>query len=98
MAIEPKCYQVPWEGQLVLACKKCQKKLKHDEGLARLSKLKKAVKGYNETHVDKQLHVISVPCMDLCPKGGVSVFTTANQCLSIVRNQEDIGGLWVERN
>jgi hypothetical protein len=68
-----KSYGVPWDGELVLACRKCQKKLKGDAELAGLAKLKKAFKRYNKAHPDLPLALLNVPCLDLCPKGGVTV-------------------------
>jgi|SRR4029079_17889850 hypothetical protein len=92
MATVPKSYSAPWEGQLILACRKCQKKLKRDHHLRALAKLKKTVKRYNKEHPDGLLHVINVPCMDLCPKGGVTVCCPARDArsLSILRKEEDL--------
>jgi predicted metal-binding protein len=89
-----KTYPVTWEGQLILACRKCQKKLKGDPDLRALAKLKKTVKRHNKEHPDQILHVINVPCMDLCPKDGVTVCDSRNPVrLSILRSVEDIGSL-----
>jgi predicted metal-binding protein len=83
------------EGRLVLACRKCQKKLKGEKGMRTLSKLKKTVKRHNKEHPFQILHVINVPCMDLCPKGGVTVCnpTKIPNRLSIVREKKDIEAL-----
>jgi hypothetical protein len=91
MAKDLKRYPAPWEGQLILTCRKCQKKLKHDQNLRALAKLKKTVKRYNKEHPDQQLHVINVPCMDLCPKGAVTVCTARDSSrLSALRLEEDL--------
>jgi predicted metal-binding protein len=92
MQNKPKTYNVPWNGQLFLACRKCQRKLKGDAGLGQLAKLKKTIKRRNKEHPEQVLHVLNVPCMDLCPKGGVTVCNpvkTPNR-LSILRSEEDI--------
>lgn len=87
-----KTYPAPWQGELVLACRKCQKKLKYDNDLQPLAKLKKTAKRFNKKHPDRQLHVINVPCMDLCPKGGVTVCcpARASSQLWILRSAEDL--------
>ena len=73
MPTNPKTYPASWTGLLVLACRKCQKKLKHDPHWLALAKLKKTVKRHNREHPEQMLHIINVPCMDLCPKDGVTV-------------------------
>ena len=95
MAIALKSYPVSWEGELILACRKCQKKLKRDQDLRTLSKLRKAVKHSNKEHPDQQLHVINVPCMDLCPKDGVTICRPAHDSshLQILRSIEDLYSL-----
>jgi hypothetical protein len=87
-----KTYPVAWQGELILACRKCQKKLNREGDLRALAKLKKTVKRYNKRHPDRLLHVINVPCMDLCPKDGVTVCcpTRDSAQLSILRGEEDL--------
>jgi hypothetical protein len=105
MAETLKTYPAPWAGRLVLACRKCQKKLKGDTGLVGLAKLKKSIKRYNKAikrddlnrdagalHVIA-LHVIQVPCMDVCPKDGVTVYRPDCDRLSILRSVGDIEAL-----
>jgi ribosomal protein L34E len=60
MGSDPKTYPVQWEGQLILACRKCQKKLKGDPDLRPLAKLKKTVKRFNKRYPEKALHIINV--------------------------------------
>src|SRR3569833_405413 len=95
MATAPKSYSAPWAGELILACRDCQKKLKHDHHLHALAKLKRTVKRYNREHPDRLLHLINVPCMDLCPKDGVTVCCPALDAssLSILRSGEDLDRL-----
>jgi hypothetical protein len=87
-------YPIPWKGQLVLACGKCQKKLKRSGG----AKLSKALK--KRAHQDEdglKLRVIEVDCLKMCPKGGITVCTQGqlgrNEC-SIVRNRADVDSLY----
>ena len=87
-----KSYSARWGGELILACRKCQKKLKDSGHLRALAKLKKTVKQHNKQHPERQLHVINVPCMDLCPKDGVTVCRPERDSnrLSILRSLNDI--------
>ena len=90
-------YRIPWKGQLVLACRKCQKKLKRSDGVAKLSKaLKKRARRDED---GPKLRVIEVSCLKMCPKGGVTVCTQAqlgrNEC-SIVRSRADVDSLYQE--
>jgi predicted metal-binding protein len=95
MESNPKSYPAPWDGQVILACRKCQNKLKGNRDLRSLAKLKKTAKRYNKKHPEQTLQVINVPCMDLCPKDGVTVCNPARNPyrLLIVRDAEDIGRL-----
>jgi predicted metal-binding protein len=94
MSEEIRSYRAPWKGQLVLVCRKCQRKLKKSSGIAKLAKgLKKSARH----SVDgPRLHVIQVPCLKMCPKGGVTVCTqdqlARGEC-SIVRTREDVEAL-----
>jgi len=98
MAGDLKTYAAPWEGEILLACRKCQKKLKPHDSLRELARLKKTVKGFNKEHPDQRIHVINVPCMDLCPKDGVTVCLPVRQSteLYILRSREDLNRLWLE--
>ncbi len=98
MARHLKTYPASWEGEVVLACRKCQKKLKGDHRLRALAKLKKTVKRYNRGHPEQMLHVINVQCMDLCPKGGVTICCPARDStrMAILRTDEDVQRLYGE--
>ena len=73
---EVRSYRAPWKGQLVLVCRKCQRKLKKSSGIAKVAKgLKKRSRLEGD---GSRLHVIQVPCLKMCPKGGVTVCTRAN--------------------
>jgi hypothetical protein len=91
-----KSYPATWEGDLLLACRKCQKKLKDEPGMRALAKLKKTIKRRNKEHSGVTLHLVSVPCMDLCPTGAVTICLPATQpvTLSILRNGGDIEALY----
>ena len=96
VTIELKPYRANWSGRVVLACRKCQKKLKKDGQPPDGVGLKKIVRAANKRHKGEELHVIQVPCMDLCPKGGVTVclpFISSKQ-LFIVRDGKDLDQLY----
>ena len=89
---EAKTYPPTWHGDLLLACRKCQKKLKHESGKQSLAKLKKTLRRMNRAAAGRPLHVINVPCMDLCPKGGVTVCAASHtpHQLSILYSEQDL--------
>ena len=92
-----KSYRAPWKGQLVLVCRKCQRKLKHSGRKNGIAKLAKELKKRARRDEDgPRLHVIQVPCLKMCPKGGVTVCTqnqlARGEC-SIVRTIEDMEAL-----
>ena len=96
MANSIKCYPPTWEGELLLACRNCQKKLKGEPGMGVLAKLKKTIKRCNKEHPDSVLHIISVPCMELCPKGAVTICLAGTRptMLSVLRNVGEIDELY----
>jgi predicted metal-binding protein len=90
-------YRAPWKGKLILVCKKCQRKLKHAGKKTGVAKLSKALKKRAKRDPDGlKLHVIEVPCLKLCPKGGVTVCTQRQlgrgEC-SIIRTGADLDAL-----
>ncbi len=90
-----KAYPPPWDGSLLLACKKCQKKITSQKHKKALSKLKKAIKGSEKQQHSGRIHVLNVPCMKICPKRGVAVYNPhrLNGHLYILRCDEDVEGL-----
>ena len=83
-----KSYSAPWKGEILLACGKCQRKLRKGEDIAGLGKLKKTLK-----RARRGLFVIRTPCLDVCPKGGVTVCTAeqvARGEFSILRTAADV--------
>jgi predicted metal-binding protein len=94
---EVRSYPAPWKGQLLLVCRKCQRKLKHSGKKNGLAKLAKGLKKRARHDEDgPKLHVIQVPCLKMCPKGGVTVCTQGQlargEC-SIVRTAKDVEAL-----
>gem|GEM_PF-1868564 len=91
-----KSYPPTWEGELLLACRKCQKKLKGQPGMRALAKLKKTIKRRNKEHPNAALHLVSVPCLNLCPKRAVTVCLPAKRdvMVSVLRNEADVDKLF----
>lgn len=89
---QPKSYPAPWQGHLILACRKCQKKLKGKRQAGQLGKLRKAAKHHAKHHPNFSLDVINVSCMDLCPKDGVTICDVSRDPsrLQILRNEDDL--------
>ena len=87
-----KLYPAPWDGQLLLACRKCQKKLKREKRLLKLTKIKKAVKDLNRRRPAEKMHALNIPCMGLCPKNGVTVCVPSRGCghLFILQSESDL--------
>jgi predicted metal-binding protein len=90
-------YGAPWRGQLVLVCRKCQRKRKHEGKKNGLGKLNKVLR--KRARKDDGVpppHVVDVSCLKLCPKSGVTVCTERQlgrrQC-SIVRTSADVDAL-----
>jgi hypothetical protein len=88
----PKTYPAPWQGTLILACKKCQKRLKKNDGPKALSNLKKTFKSLNKLNAGNPLHVLSMSCVDLCPGNGVVICVPAEtqDRLQILWSEEDL--------
>ena len=98
-----KTYEGPWTRkgqQLLLACGKCQKRLRHDGDEQGLGKLKKALKSVAKEYGERlTLRVITVPCLKVCPKKGVAVCTQAMLGAgrgAIVRTAADLELLYEE--
>jgi hypothetical protein len=91
-------YKAPWKGELLLVCRKCQKKLKHDGKKNGISKLSKALKKRaRQDENAPRLHVLEVPCLKMCPEGGITMCTQRQlgrgEC-SIVRSKADVDALY----
>src|ERR1700742_3353843 len=82
-----------WKGAPILVCGKCERKRKCSGHPLKLKKsLKTLAKNDSTPH---PIHVIRVPCMDLCPKGAVTICTPLQlsqtpPTLTIIRTAADI--------
>ncbi len=74
-----KTFAGPWtrkRKQLLVACSKCQRKLKDDGDASGLGKLKKLLKKRcKRIGLPVQLQVIESRCLKVCPRRGVAVCT-----------------------
>jgi hypothetical protein len=61
--------------------------------------LKKTVKRRNKEHPAAPFHLISVPCMDLCPKAAVTICLPGRSpaMLSVLREEDQIEELYREK-
>ena len=92
-------YKAPWRGELILACNKCQKKLKK-RGAGKFASLKKWFK--KRSRADDEgpaVKVVGIDCLKLCPKGGITISTQhqigeAGREVSIVRSEADLEQLY----
>lgn len=86
----------PWKGEAVFACAKCQRKMKKGKGPKPLRKLRKWFRKMSAKHPERSdVCVIDIPCVDLCPKGGVTVFSARQLAgtpsrISILRSESDL--------
>jgi hypothetical protein len=92
-------YRTPWQGEVLFACKKCQRRIKKHHGEAALVRLKKWFK--KRSRSGAPVRVIDIPCVKLCPKGGVTVFSRhqlAHQPpgVCIARTEADLETLYCE--
>ena len=93
-----RAYPAPWKGALLLACRKCQKKLKRDKRSTEAANLKKAMKTRSRKN-DLRLRVLQIPCLKLCPKDAVTVCTQrqlAQGTCAIVRTPADLDALYAQ--
>lgn len=68
-----KNYDALWDGPLILACRRCQKRLRKSGHPPAFAKLRKWLKSRlrKDDRQKNALHVIEIPCQKICPKGGV---------------------------
>ncbi len=86
-----------FEGQVLLVCRKCQKKSGVRKAVAGL---KKSLKRLGKRDAEPvRFHVVGVGCMKLCPKGAVTVCDRAGMRtepvgLTLVRDKDDVRALY----
>ena len=98
-----KSFVGPWTRkgkQLLLACGKCQRKLKDDGDEPGLAKLRKVVKRRARAgELGIEFQVIQTKCLKVCPRKGVAICTQAQLGEgrgSIVRSVGDVDLLLAE--
>lgn len=98
-----KSFVGPWTRkgkQLLLACGKCQRKLKDDGDKAGLARLRKVVKHRAKaSRLEVEFNVITTKCLKVCPRAGVAVCTQAQVGEgrgAIVRSVADVDVLIAE--
>jgi hypothetical protein len=67
-------YKAPWRGELLLACTKCQRKLKKHKGTKTFANVKKWFKRRGKKDDGApEVRVVGIDCIKLCPKAGVTI-------------------------
>jgi hypothetical protein len=90
-------YPSKWSGPILLVCRKCEKKRKKS---GTPLKIKKSLKQRaRQDHNRHPIQVIATGCMDLCPKGGITVcppfqLIQSHPGLVILRTQQDLATLY----
>ena len=92
-------YRARWKGEVIFACMMCQRMMKTHGGPRAMARLKSWFKRRSRDHA--QVRVIDIPCVKLCPKGGVTVFSRAllaqtPPAVAIARSQQDLEALYCE--
>jgi Fe-S-cluster-containing hydrogenase component 2 len=72
-----KSHPAPWSGEVLLACKRCQKKLRKSKASPEFARMRKWIKDrlrHEPWSAQKPgLHVIEIPCQKICPRNGIVV-------------------------
>jgi hypothetical protein len=89
-----------WKGELVLACKKCQRKLRKHHGDPALARIRRWFRARGKRDpLGPAAFVINVPCMKLCPKNAVTLFPVRQLAadppgISMARSEADLERLY----
>jgi hypothetical protein len=70
---EMRLYRTPWKGEALFACAKCQRKIGRRGGPKALGKIRKWFRRHSRS--GSPVSVLNIPCVGLCPKGGVTIFS-----------------------
>jgi ABC-type arginine transport system ATPase subunit len=71
-------YPAPWKGEIILACKRCQKRLRKSRPSARFARLRKWVHAkVRKDKLSAPVHLVEIPCQKICPKNGIVVCNRA---------------------
>jgi hypothetical protein len=93
----PRTCRLPLKSPVLLACSKCQRRLKHDGDPESITPLKKLLKRISKQHGNKPPSILKVPCLKLCPGRGLVVLTpqqlAENEC-TILRTREDVDAVY----
>ncbi len=89
-------YSPPWTGETVFACRKCQRKIKNGKASKALARIKKWFRKRSAKSPERPaVTVIFVPCLDVCPKDGITIFSARQLArkpagLNIIRSEPDL--------
>lgn len=98
-AAGPRTCKLPLKSPVLLACSKCQRRLKDDGDPESLTPLKKLLKRIAKQDGTRPPTILKVPCLKLCPGNGLVVVTpeqlAANHC-TILRTRGDVQAVYDE--
>jgi hypothetical protein len=67
-------YVAPWKGEIVLVCKRCQKRLRKSHRPPPFKRVKKWLRAkLREDTPETKFHIIEIPCQKICPKNGIVI-------------------------
>ena len=95
-----RAYKAPWRGELILACTKCQRKLKKRKGTKAFANIKKWFKRRGKSDEGgPDVRVVGIDCIKLCPKASVTIarqqqLGNVGGEVSIIRSEADLEGLY----
>jgi hypothetical protein len=93
----PRLCKLPLKSPVLLACGKCQRRLKQHGDPESLVPLKKLLKRISKQHGTRPPTVLKVPCVKLCPGNGLVVLTPqqlAEHRCTILRTREDVEAVY----
>lgn len=101
-----KSYEAPWKGEVLLACKRCQKRLRKSKASPDFARLRKWIKWRQRRDPNsgvKPLHVIEIPCQKICPKKGIVILLQPHLAaqparFSIICSEEQMRALYLSMN
>lgn len=98
---ELRLYRAPWTGEVLFACRKCQRRVKKKNGPEALQKLKRWFKARGRKQTRTELRVIDMTCIKLCPGDGITVFSRRHLAhepagVCIARSESDLETLYCE--
>jgi Fe-S-cluster-containing hydrogenase component 2 len=88
-------YSPPWKGELVLACRKCQRRIRKQHGRHPLARIRRWFRKRGKRDpLGSAVHVIDIPCVKLCPRNAVTIITQRQAGVAVARSEADLERLY----